>query len=306
MADMLVDSTSGNEIMSLMDGHSGYNQIFIAKEDVHKTAFRCPGAIGTFEWLVMPFGLKNAGATYQRAMNFIFHDMIGEFMEVYIDDIIVKSDQWVEAASYKNITQKTVKEFIEERIIHRFGILESITTDQGTVFTGQEVISFAKARGIKMIHSTPYYAQANGQAEASNKAIIALIKRHLEDNPREWDVLLSTVLWAYRTSKRTATGTSPYMLTYGQEAVLPVEVTIQSLRVRLQNNLAKEEYDELMFANVDELGENRAIALKKLILQKDRVAKAYNKHVKHKQFEIGDLVWKTILPTTLDSEKFGK
>ncbi|XP_056161863.1 uncharacterized protein LOC130135972 [Syzygium oleosum] len=223
--------------------------------------------------------------------------------------ILVATDyftKWIEAVSYKSITQKTMKEFIEERIIHRFGIPESITTDQGTVFTGQEVISFAKARGIKMIHSTPYYAQANGQAEASNKAIIALIKRHLEDNPREWDVLLSTVLWAYRTSKKTATGTSPYMLTYGQEAVLPVEVTIQSLRVRLQNNLAKEEYDELMFANVNELGENIAIALENLILQKDRVAKAYNKHVNHKQFEIGDLVWKTILPTSLDSEKFGK
>jgi len=59
--DMLVDSTSGFEVMSLMDGHSGYNQIFIAEEDVNKTAFRCPGNIGIFEWIVMPFGLINAG-----------------------------------------------------------------------------------------------------------------------------------------------------------------------------------------------------------------------------------------------------
>ena len=93
MVDMLVDSASRNEIMSLMDDHSSYNQIFIVKEDVHKTAFRCPGAIGTLEWLVMSFGLKNIGATYQRAMNFIFHDMIEDFMEVYSNDIIVKSDQ---------------------------------------------------------------------------------------------------------------------------------------------------------------------------------------------------------------------
>jgi hypothetical protein len=54
-------------------------------------AFRCPGSIGTFEWVVMPFGLKNTGVTYQRAMNSIFHDMIGKYMEVYIDDIAVKS-----------------------------------------------------------------------------------------------------------------------------------------------------------------------------------------------------------------------
>lgn len=91
IADMLIDAASKNELLSFLDGFSGYNQIFIAPEDVSKTAFRCPGSIGTFEWLVMPFGLKNAGATYQRAMNAIFHDMLGRFMEVYIDDIVVKS-----------------------------------------------------------------------------------------------------------------------------------------------------------------------------------------------------------------------
>ena len=56
-----------------------------------KKAFRCPGAIGIFEWVVMPFGLKNVGATYQRAMNSIFQDMIGQIVEVYIEDVVVKS-----------------------------------------------------------------------------------------------------------------------------------------------------------------------------------------------------------------------
>ena len=91
MTDLLVDGVVGYQILSMMDGHSGYNQIFIAGEDVHKTAFRCPGLIGTFEWIVMPFGLKTTGATYQRAMNLIFHDMLHKFMEVYIDDVVVKS-----------------------------------------------------------------------------------------------------------------------------------------------------------------------------------------------------------------------
>ena len=64
MANLLVDGVAGYQILSMMDGHSSYNQIFIAEEDVHKTTFRCPGSIGTFEWIVMPFGLKNARATY--------------------------------------------------------------------------------------------------------------------------------------------------------------------------------------------------------------------------------------------------
>ncbi|KAI4325842.1 hypothetical protein MLD38_031206 [Melastoma candidum] len=60
--DVLIDKTAGHQIMSFMDGFSSYNQILIAEEDIHKTTFRCP--LGIFEWVVMPFGLKNAGATY--------------------------------------------------------------------------------------------------------------------------------------------------------------------------------------------------------------------------------------------------
>jgi len=66
------------------------------------------------------------------------------------------------------------------------------------------------------------------------------------------------------------------MLTYGQEAVLPFEITIQSFRMKLQDNLSKEEYDELMYAHVNDLGENKALALEKLVNQKRRVAEAYN------------------------------
>ncbi|KAM2916749.1 hypothetical protein FF1_045626 [Malus domestica] len=93
ISDLLIDAVANHAILSFMDGHAGYNQIFIAEADVHKTAFRCPGALGTYEWVVMPFGLKNAGATYQRAMNTIFHDLIGTIVEVYIDDVVIKSKQ---------------------------------------------------------------------------------------------------------------------------------------------------------------------------------------------------------------------
>ena len=87
---MLVDSTLNNELLSVMDDFFGYNQILIVVNDISKTTFRCPGSVGTFEWLVMPFGLKNAGAIHQRAMNAIFHDMLGHHMEIYINDIVVK------------------------------------------------------------------------------------------------------------------------------------------------------------------------------------------------------------------------
>jgi hypothetical protein len=82
VAEMLVDSAAGFEYLSMLDGYSGYNQIYIAEEDVSKTAFRFPWALGCYEWIMMPFGLKNDGACYQRAINSMFHDFIGMFMQV--------------------------------------------------------------------------------------------------------------------------------------------------------------------------------------------------------------------------------
>ena len=66
IADILINAASGHRIISLLDGNAGYNQIFMAEEDISKTTFIFPGFVGLFEWVVMTFGLKNAGATYQR------------------------------------------------------------------------------------------------------------------------------------------------------------------------------------------------------------------------------------------------
>jgi len=95
VADLLLDAAARHRIFSFMDGNAGYNQIFIAEEDIPKTAFRCPSHIGLFEWIVTTFGLKNAGATYQRAMNYIFHEFIGKLVEIYIDDVVVKSGDFI-------------------------------------------------------------------------------------------------------------------------------------------------------------------------------------------------------------------
>ena len=100
IADMLVDSTVNNELLSFMDGFSGYIQILIVVDDISRTTFKCPGSLGTFEWQVMPFSLKNVSATYQRAMNAIFHDMLGHHMEIYIDDIVVKLKKVIEHVNH--------------------------------------------------------------------------------------------------------------------------------------------------------------------------------------------------------------
>jgi hypothetical protein len=76
VVNLLADSTLDYKVISFLDGSAGYNQIFITREDVSKTVFCCLGFVGLSEWVVMTFGLKNDGATYLRAMNLIFHDLL--------------------------------------------------------------------------------------------------------------------------------------------------------------------------------------------------------------------------------------
>ena len=87
--DLLIDSVARSVMFSFMDEFSGYNQIKMAPKEAEKTAFRTP--MGNFYYTVMPFGLKNVGTTYQRAMTTIFHDMMYQELEDYVDDIVVKS-----------------------------------------------------------------------------------------------------------------------------------------------------------------------------------------------------------------------
>jgi hypothetical protein len=81
----------------------------MAKEDVNKTTFHCPGFIGLFEWVVMTFGLKNAGAIYQRAMNLIFHDLLRVLIEVYINDVVVKSVRFKEHMADMKLSLERLK-----------------------------------------------------------------------------------------------------------------------------------------------------------------------------------------------------
>ena len=87
--DTLLDSTARHELLSFMDAFSGYNQIKMKEEDQEKTSFVT--SQGLFCYKVMPFGLKNTGATYQRLMNKMFTHQLGRNVQVYVDDMLVKS-----------------------------------------------------------------------------------------------------------------------------------------------------------------------------------------------------------------------
>ncbi|XP_059658862.1 uncharacterized protein LOC132305204 [Cornus florida] len=157
-----------------------------------------------------------------------------------------------------------------------------------------------------MVTSTPYYAQGNGQAEASNKVVIEIIEKMIKDKPRRWHEALSEVLWAYRNSKRTTIGTTPYRLTFGHDTVLPMELNVKSTKVALQHNLILADYNEAMLAELEDLDKVQKLALDHLMVHKAKVMRAYNKMVKFKSFAEDDMVWQTVLPPGKVDKVYGK
>jgi hypothetical protein len=112
---------------------------------------------------------------------------------------------------------------------NRFGILQTLTTDQGSPFISHQVCEFAESLKIKVLSSSSYYAQANGQAKSSKKTLINLIKKKIEENPKRWHEVLSEALCAHHISKHSTTKVTPFELVYRKEVILPVEVNLDAL-----------------------------------------------------------------------------
>jgi hypothetical protein len=213
---------------------------------------------------------------------------------------------WMEAVPLKNMMHKEVIHFISGHIVHRFGIPQILTTDQGSSFMSHQVCDFAESLKINLLSSLPYYAQANGQAESSNKTLIKLIKKKIEENPKRWHEVLSGALWAHRISKHSVMKVTPFVLVYGKKAILPIEVNLDALQIARQNELSTVDYQNLILNRLDEVSDEGMKALGEIERDKLRVAKAYNKRVKEKLFQVGDLVWKMILSIRSRSNKFRK
>ncbi|XP_034197024.1 uncharacterized protein LOC117612450 [Prunus dulcis] len=111
---------------------------------------------------------------------------------------------------------------------------------------------------------------------------------------------------AFKTSKREATGMTPYALTYGHDAILPMEIAVQSLRIAHQHSLIGEDYSQVMLLELEGLDASRIDTLNKLLARKQAMSRAYNKRVKNKIFEEGEIVWKAVLPLGTHIAGYGK
>ncbi|KAL5551148.1 hypothetical protein UlMin_001324 [Ulmus minor] len=147
--------------------------------------------------------------------------------------------------------------FIWKNIVCRFGVPRELVSDHGTQFENEKLQSICDRLGIKKVFLSPAHPKSNGQVEAVNKTIKQTLKKKLEKSKGAWVDELPLVLWAYRTSFRVATGETPFLLAYGVEAVIPIEISLPTFRV---DNFDEESNDVLLALATDLLEEKREIS----------------------------------------------
>ena len=171
--------------------------------------------------------------------------------------IIVAVDyftKWAEAEPLATITEQKIRNFVWRAIICRFGIPRALVSDNGKQFYNAKFRDFCAELGIKNYYSSPAHLQSNGQAKVTIKTLKAALKTKLEDLKGNWVEYLPEVLWAYRTTQKSATRETPFALAFGTEAVAPVEVGIKSPRIELAS---EEHNDEALRLNLELLDEKR-------------------------------------------------
>ncbi|MCO5596833.1 hypothetical protein L7F22_050903 [Adiantum nelumboides] len=173
--------------------------------------------------------------------------------------------------------------------IERFGTPLEILSDRGPGFRADLLDALLENLSIKHVHSTPYYPQCNGLVEKTNGVLCKIITKHVRDRPQDWDKHLTAALWAYRTSFKVFTQFTPYHLVYGQEALLPIEVELGSLRVLTRETTSSKETLEQRILDLQQLELDREAATDYYITHVNKKREQLNNKVKEKKLEEGML-----------------
>ena len=188
--------------------------------------------------------------------------------------VVVAADyftKWAEAEALANIQDVDVKKFVWKNLIIRFGVLNSLVSDNGLQFDSKAFHEFCSDLGIKNKYSTPAYPQSNGQVKAVNKTILNGLKKRLDGAKGGCAEELPNVVWAYRTTQKRSTGETPFSLTYEAEVVTPAEINLCNAQVDgfAQNNL-------MMAKRLDLLDECWEAATIQLTEYQRNLAQRYN------------------------------
>ena len=170
-------------------------------------------------------------------------------------------------------------------------------SDNGKQFDNPKFRDFCTELGIRNYYSSLAHLQSNGQAEVTIRTLKAALKTKLEDLKGKWVEYLPEVLWAYRTTRKSATQETPFALTFGTEVVAPVKIGLKSPRIELAS---VEHNEEALRINLDLLDEKCEQVLKCTEDYQRKTARYYHQKVKPRSYKPGDLVLKKLLPATKD------
>lgn len=195
--------------------------------------------------------------------------------------------KWIEAEGLATITGNNVRQFIWKNLLARYGLPRCMVFDHGKQFDNDFLRAYLAQFHIKCAYSAVCHPQSNGQAEAANKQILNSLKKRLDEKKGRWLQELPSTLWSLRTTQKESTGRSPFNLVYGTEALMPVEVGSTSLRVHLYE---QKRNDQALAECLDLLEEVREEASVRLATYQNRVSKYYNRKVRNRPINEGDLV----------------
>ncbi|XP_074342279.1 uncharacterized protein LOC141679772 [Apium graveolens] len=161
--------------------------------------------------------------------------------------------KWIEAKALAKITTKQITQFFWENVICRYGIPRILVTDNGKQFDNREFGEYCDDNNIELRFTSVAHPQANRKAEVANRIILDGLKKRVECSRNTWVDELLPILWAYRTTCKVTTEATPFMLAYGAEAVVPLEITHGSPRIKAYEPETNEEGMRLALDLIDEI-----------------------------------------------------
>jgi transposase InsO family protein len=200
-----------------------------------------------------------------------------------------KFSKWIEAVPVTNQEATTAVKFFES-IVYRYGVPNSIITDNGTNFTSSEFQEFAKELGIKIKYASVAHPKSNGQVKKANGLVCVGLKkrllRPLKCAAGAWVKELPSVLWSLRTTPNSSTGYTLFFLLFGAEAVLPTDVRCAP-RVFAY---VKEDVEKALADAQDLLDEARDVALARSAVYHQSLRNYHSRRVRGRSFEPGNLM----------------
>jgi transposase InsO family protein len=201
-----------------------------------------------------------------------------------------KFSKWIEAVPVTNQEATTVVKFFES-IVYRYGVPNSIITNNSTNFTSGEFQEFAKELSIKINYASVAHPKSNCQVEKANGLVYAGLEkrllRPLKHAAGTWVEELPSVLWSLRTTHNSSTGYMPFFLLFGAEAVLPTDVRYCAPHVVAY---VKEDAEKALADAQDLLDEARDVALARSAVYQQSLRNYHSRRVRGRSFEPGNLV----------------